>query len=202
MPIKVLFREGQELRMRVVGEGHTSLQMLRERLNNHDKIEYANYFPGHPDLDDPEFYIRTKGKADPAKVVNDLSPPSPQNSPAPPSEEDAPRVRFRTNPCRSHWLDRLRHRSRRHRRLRSSPASKISALRNSPPNSAWTSAVASPSRASRFATGKPIASSPGWPRPLGIPKERIFFAGTKDKRAITRQFFVIDAPANKVNGVD
>ncbi|HIH53452.1 MAG TPA: hypothetical protein HA286_04155, partial [Candidatus Poseidoniaceae archaeon] len=45
MPIKVLFREGQELRMRVVGEGHTALQMLRERLNNHDKIEYANYFP-------------------------------------------------------------------------------------------------------------------------------------------------------------
>lgn len=33
---------------------------------------------------------------------------------------------------------------------------------------------------------------------LGIPKERIFFAGTKDKRAITRQLFVIDAPANKV----
>ncbi len=72
MPIKVLFREGQELRMRVVGEGHTALQMLRERLNNHDKIEYANYFPGHPDLDDPEFYIRTKGKADPASVINDL----------------------------------------------------------------------------------------------------------------------------------
>ncbi|MDP6232965.1 MAG: RpoL/Rpb11 RNA polymerase subunit family protein [Candidatus Poseidoniaceae archaeon] len=72
MPIKVLFREGQELRMRVMGEGHTSLQMLRERLNNHDKIEYANYFPGHPDLDDPEFYIRTKGKADPATVVNEL----------------------------------------------------------------------------------------------------------------------------------
>ena len=37
---------------------------------------------------------------------------------------------------------------------------------------------------------------------LGIPKERIFFAGTKDKRAITRQLFVIDAPANKVSGVD
>ena len=37
---------------------------------------------------------------------------------------------------------------------------------------------------------------------LGIPKERIFFAGTKDKRAITRQLFVIDAPANKVSGVE
>ncbi|MEC8264830.1 MAG: tRNA pseudouridine(13) synthase TruD, partial [Candidatus Thermoplasmatota archaeon] len=37
---------------------------------------------------------------------------------------------------------------------------------------------------------------------LSIPKERIFFAGTKDKRAITRQLFVIDAPANKVSGVE
>ncbi len=37
---------------------------------------------------------------------------------------------------------------------------------------------------------------------LGIPKERIFFAGTKDKRAITRQLFVIDAPANKVSSVE
>ncbi|MDA0877484.1 MAG: hypothetical protein O3B05_01275 [archaeon] len=71
MAVKVLFREGNELRMRVTGEGHTSLQMLRERLNTHSDIEYANYFPGHPELDDPEFYIRTTG-ADPATVVKDL----------------------------------------------------------------------------------------------------------------------------------
>jgi len=37
---------------------------------------------------------------------------------------------------------------------------------------------------------------------LGIPKERVFFAGTKDKRAVTRQLFIIDAPANKVAGLD
>ena len=72
MGVTVLKREKNELRLRIVGESHTALQVLRERLNNHDKIDYANYFPGHPDLDDPEFYIRTKGKADPAKVVNDL----------------------------------------------------------------------------------------------------------------------------------
>lgn len=37
---------------------------------------------------------------------------------------------------------------------------------------------------------------------LGIPKERVFFAGTKDKRAITRQLFVIDAPAAKVASLE
>ena len=62
MPVKVLINEKNELRLRVVGETHTALQMLRERLNNHKDIDYANYFPGHPELDDPEFYIRTSGK--------------------------------------------------------------------------------------------------------------------------------------------
>ena len=36
----------------------------------------------------------------------------------------------------------------------------------------------------------------------GISRNRIFFAGTKDKRAITRQVFIIDAPKNKVANVE
>ena len=72
MPVKVLIKEKNELRLRVIGESHTSLQMLRERLNKHKDIEYANYFPGHPELDDPEFYIRTTSKKAVDKVLNDL----------------------------------------------------------------------------------------------------------------------------------
>ena len=72
MPIKVLIKEKNELRLRVVGESHTSLQMLRERLNKHKDIEYANYFPGHPELDDPEFYIRTASNKTAGKDLNDL----------------------------------------------------------------------------------------------------------------------------------
>ncbi|MDA8568073.1 tRNA pseudouridine(13) synthase TruD [Euryarchaeota archaeon] len=37
---------------------------------------------------------------------------------------------------------------------------------------------------------------------LSIPRNRIFFAGTKDKRAVTKQLFVIDAPKAKVAAVD
>ncbi len=36
----------------------------------------------------------------------------------------------------------------------------------------------------------------------GISRNRIFFAGTKDKRAITRQIFIIDAPQNKVANIE
>lgn len=37
---------------------------------------------------------------------------------------------------------------------------------------------------------------------LRIPRNRIFFAGTKDKRAITSQIFVIDAPQSKVADIE
>ena len=37
---------------------------------------------------------------------------------------------------------------------------------------------------------------------LSIPRNRIFFAGTKDKRAVTQQLFVIDAPQAKVAAVE
>jgi DNA-directed RNA polymerase subunit L len=41
-------------------------------LNNHKSVDYANYFPGHPELDDPEFYIRTTSKAGVEKVLNEI----------------------------------------------------------------------------------------------------------------------------------
>lgn len=72
MPVKVLARDANELRVRFIGESHTSLQVLRERLNNDKGVDYANYFPGHPDLDEPEFFIRTKGKVDPADLLKKL----------------------------------------------------------------------------------------------------------------------------------
>jgi len=72
MPVKVLIMEKNELRFRIVGESHTALQMLRERLNNHKNIDYANYFPGHPELDDPEFFIRTKGKISVEKLLKEI----------------------------------------------------------------------------------------------------------------------------------
>ena len=72
MPVKLLLREKNELKLRIIGESHTALQMLRERINEHDKVEYANYFPGHPELDDPEFYIRTIGKHNAEKILKEI----------------------------------------------------------------------------------------------------------------------------------
>ncbi|MCS5554949.1 MAG: DNA-directed RNA polymerase subunit L [Candidatus Thermoplasmatota archaeon] len=64
MSVKVLKNEGRELRLRISGESHTTLQLFRSRLNESKDVEYSNYFQNHPDLDEPELYIRaSKGKS-------------------------------------------------------------------------------------------------------------------------------------------
>ena len=72
MPIKVLLMEGNELKLRFEGESHTSLELFRAKLDSNNSIEYSNFFPGHPELDDPELYIRTKGKTNPVKLIQDV----------------------------------------------------------------------------------------------------------------------------------
>ncbi len=72
MAIKVLLNEGGELRIRITDESHTALQLFRSRLNDNKDVEYANYFIGHPELDQPEFYIRCKKGKDPAKILKGL----------------------------------------------------------------------------------------------------------------------------------
>jgi DNA-directed RNA polymerase subunit L len=72
MPVKVLKNEGSELRLRLIGEDHATLQLFRSRLNAMDKVEYANYFTGHPDLDEPELFFRVKKGAKADKIIKDL----------------------------------------------------------------------------------------------------------------------------------
>ena len=67
--IKVLLREGNELRLRMPGETHTSLQHFLSQLDAMDEVEYANFFLGHPELDAAELYLRTKDGHDPADVI-------------------------------------------------------------------------------------------------------------------------------------
>ena len=83
MPVKVLKNEGRELRIRVLDGNHTALQMFRSRLNDRDDVEYANYFQNHPDLDDPELYVRSvKGKKADKILKEHMLRRSLRNSPA------------------------------------------------------------------------------------------------------------------------
>jgi DNA-directed RNA polymerase subunit L len=46
--------------------------MFRSRLNDSKDVEYANYFQNHPDLDDPEIFIRAEKGKKAEKVFKDL----------------------------------------------------------------------------------------------------------------------------------
>jgi DNA-directed RNA polymerase subunit L len=72
MAMKVLNSEGNELRIRITDEDHTSLQLFRIRLNAHSDVDYANFFTGHPDLDEPELYIRVKKGKNAVKVLKSV----------------------------------------------------------------------------------------------------------------------------------
>lgn len=72
MAMKVLLKEGTELRIRISDEDHTTLHLFRSRLNAHKDIEYCNYFSGHPDLDDPEIYLRANKGKDPVKILKSV----------------------------------------------------------------------------------------------------------------------------------
>ena len=52
------------------GPFHTAI--VQVSLNANDKVEYANFFTGHPDLDEPELYVRVKKGAKADKIVKDL----------------------------------------------------------------------------------------------------------------------------------
>ena len=72
MSIKVPRPEGRELRLRSSGEPHTTLQLFSSRSTESPNVEYANFFQKHPDLDEPELYVRAvKGKKA-EKVFRDL----------------------------------------------------------------------------------------------------------------------------------
>ena len=49
----VLLKEKNELRLRIIGESRTALQVLRERLNGHKDVDYANYFLATPNSTNP-----------------------------------------------------------------------------------------------------------------------------------------------------
>ena len=72
MPVRLLANDGKELKLRIEGEGNSTLQMFRSRLNDHPDVEYANFFTGHPDLDDPELYLRVKDGKDASKLISDI----------------------------------------------------------------------------------------------------------------------------------
>jgi len=77
MEVRLLSKEDKSIRVEVIDENETLLNVLKERLLQDPDVDVASFIVGHPLLDQPQFVLRMrKGKPEAAlrgatKVVRD-----------------------------------------------------------------------------------------------------------------------------------
>lgn len=69
MKIKVLKKEGNELKIEVEGAGHGFCNLLQKKLLEDEKVDLAGYDVPHPLASNPVIYVRMKGKAKPETAL-------------------------------------------------------------------------------------------------------------------------------------
>jgi len=69
MELRVLNESANELEVEVLGENETLLNPVKQALLADKDVDFAEYIIEHPTLSIPRVFLRTKGKADPRKVL-------------------------------------------------------------------------------------------------------------------------------------
>ncbi|MDO9096948.1 MAG: DNA-directed RNA polymerase subunit L [Candidatus Methanoperedens sp.] len=72
MELTILNKTDNEINIRVTGETHTILNMLKTVLLNNKHVEIATYDIKHPTISEPVLFVRTDG-ADPIDVIKKAS---------------------------------------------------------------------------------------------------------------------------------
>ena len=73
MKINVLHQSKNELRIELVGEGHSFTNVLQSTLLKDDTIEFVGYNISHPLMAQPILFIRTKAKRRPDNALIDAA---------------------------------------------------------------------------------------------------------------------------------
>lgn len=72
MELTILKKTDKEINIKVSGETHTLLNMLKTALLNNPHVEIATYDIKHPTISEPVLFVRTDGK-DPIDVIKKAS---------------------------------------------------------------------------------------------------------------------------------
>jgi DNA-directed RNA polymerase subunit L len=72
MELTILKKTDNEINIRVAGESHTLLNLLKTALLNNKHVDIATYDIKHPTISDPVLFVRTDG-ADPIDVIKKAS---------------------------------------------------------------------------------------------------------------------------------
>jgi len=71
--VNILENKKNELRVELVGEGHTFCNALQSVLLKDETVEFSGYNIPHPLTSQPVFFIRTKGERDPFEALIDAA---------------------------------------------------------------------------------------------------------------------------------
>lgn len=69
MKVKVLKREGKELKIEIEGAGHGLCNLLQKKLLEDKTVDMAGYDIPHPLASNPEIYVRMKGSVKPEEAL-------------------------------------------------------------------------------------------------------------------------------------
>lgn len=72
MELTILNKTENEINIKVTGETHTMLGILKTALLNNKHVEIATYDIKHPTISEPVLFVRTDG-ADPVSVIKKAS---------------------------------------------------------------------------------------------------------------------------------
>ncbi len=72
MELTILKKTQKEINIKVAGESHTLLNMLKTALLDNKHVELATYDIKHPTISEPVLFVRTDG-ADPIDVIKKAS---------------------------------------------------------------------------------------------------------------------------------
>ncbi|MBN1357292.1 DNA-directed RNA polymerase subunit L [Candidatus Bathyarchaeota archaeon] len=69
MKVKVLKKEGNELKIEIEGVDHGLCNLLQKKLLEDEKVDLAGYDIPHPLASSPVIYVRMKGKEKPEDAL-------------------------------------------------------------------------------------------------------------------------------------
>ena len=69
LKVKVLKKEGNELKIEVEGASHGLCNLLQKKLLEDENVDLAGYDVPHPLASSPLIYVRTKGNAKPKAAL-------------------------------------------------------------------------------------------------------------------------------------
>ena len=71
MKVRVLKKEGNELKIEIEGGSHGICNLIQKRLLEDERVEFAGYDVPHPLASSPIIYLRMKGQAKPEDALID-----------------------------------------------------------------------------------------------------------------------------------